>query len=105
MAEPGIAGNRRVGVTPRIPCVFLSALERGATEGSEPPKMSHIHVERIVDATGLESDLAEAERVALDCEAAGFHRYSDRLCLVQITVGDRTYVLDPLAFEIGRAHV
>jgi len=41
--------------------------------------------------------LAGAEAVAVDCEAAGFHRYSDRLCLVQVSTPCETFVLDPLA--------
>ncbi len=61
--------------------------------------MSHIHVQRPGDASGLASDLATATCIALDCEAAGFHRYSDRLCLVQVTVAERTYVLDPFGFD------
>lgn len=61
--------------------------------------MSHIHVETVGAAESLGDDLSSAARIALDCEAAGFHRYSDRLCLLQITVGDRTYVVDPLAFD------
>nr|NIP60275.1 ribonuclease D [Gemmatimonadota bacterium]NIR80717.1 ribonuclease D [Gemmatimonadota bacterium]NIT86804.1 ribonuclease D [Gemmatimonadota bacterium]NIU33315.1 ribonuclease D [Gemmatimonadota bacterium]NIU37605.1 ribonuclease D [Gemmatimonadota bacterium] len=41
-------------------------------------------------------------RIALDLEAAGFHRYSDRICLVQVTTPDeRTWILDALAFEVG----
>jgi ribonuclease D len=50
-----------------------------------------------------ESELARAEAlisgagtIALDCEAAGFHRYSDRLSLVQLTAGETTLLLDPL---------
>lgn len=50
-------------------------------------------------ARDLARALGRARRFALDCEAAGFHRYSDRLCLVQVTVEERTYVVDPLAFE------
>jgi ribonuclease D len=61
--------------------------------------MSHIHIVSLAEAEGLRKDLESADRIALDCEAAGFHRYSDRLCLVQITVSDRTYVVDPLAFD------
>jgi len=61
--------------------------------------MSHIHVRSAEQADDLILDLAGAERFALDCEAAGFHRYSDRLCLVQLTVGERTYIIDPLAFD------
>jgi ribonuclease D len=62
--------------------------------------MSHIHVQSPSQAAGLVRDLEEARRIALDCEAAGFHRYSDRLCLVQLSVGERTYVIDPLAFDV-----
>lgn len=62
--------------------------------------MSYIHVERPEQAEGLKADLATADRIALDCEAAGFHRYSDRLCLVQLTALGRTWVVDPLAFDV-----
>jgi ribonuclease D len=61
--------------------------------------MSHIHVQSAEAADSLVSALSTAPRLALDCEAAGFHRYSDRLCLLQITVADRTWVVDPLAFD------
>jgi ribonuclease D len=37
--------------------------------------------------------------VSLDCEAAGFHRYSDRLSLVQLTAGSFTFLLDPLSLD------
>ncbi|TVP54042.1 MAG: ribonuclease D [Gemmatimonadales bacterium] len=40
-------------------------------------------------------------RIALDCEAAGFHRYDDRLSLVQLTAGHFTFLLDPLALELS----
>lgn len=63
--------------------------------------MSHVHVRSAAEAEGLSKALATAPRFALDCEAAGFHRYSDRLCLVQLTVGDETWVVDPLAFDIA----
>lgn len=48
----------------------------------------------------VEQDLATARRIALDCEAAGFHRYSDQVCLIQLTSGARTYLLDPLALSL-----
>lgn len=56
----------------------------------------------IADSEGLEtvrSALDSANRIALDCEAAGYHRYSDRLCLLQLTVGDTTFVLDPFGVD------
>jgi len=57
-------------------------------------------IERSEELQDVQRHLASAERIALDCEAAGFHRYSDRLCLVQLTYGDRTYLLDPLSIDV-----
>ena len=37
--------------------------------------------------------------IAVDCEAAGYHRYSDRLCLLQLSTPSGTFVLDPLAVD------
>jgi len=44
--------------------------------------------------------IAAADTIAVDCEAAGYHRYSDRLCLVQLSTPSRTFVLDPLAVDL-----
>ncbi|MCK5651456.1 MAG: ribonuclease D [Gemmatimonadetes bacterium] len=38
-------------------------------------------------------------RIALDCEAAGFHRYSDQLCLIQLSTTAGTVLIDTLAFD------
>lgn len=47
-------------------------------------------------------ELADEHSLALDLEAAGFHRYSDRLCLIQIsTPGGRDLILDPLSLELA----
>lgn len=61
--------------------------------------MSHIHVESLEGADALVDALGRADRIALDCEAAGFHRYSDRLCLAQVTALGSTWTIDPLAFD------
>lgn len=37
--------------------------------------------------------------LALDTEASGFHRYRERLCLIQLSTRERTYLVDPLAIE------
>ena len=38
-------------------------------------------------------------RVALDLESNGFHRYPERVCLIQLSVADEIYLIDPLAIE------
>jgi ribonuclease D len=55
-----------------------------------------------------ERELEEAQqamegraRIALDLEAAGFHRYDDRLSLVQMTAGNTTFLLDPFTLPLG----
>jgi ribonuclease D len=40
-----------------------------------------------------------APRLAMDLEAAGFHRYSDRVCLIQLSLESDTWLLDPLAVD------
>ncbi|HEV2292122.1 MAG TPA: ribonuclease D [Gemmatimonadales bacterium] len=54
----------------------------------------------IASAAGLSALLARIGRpplLALDTEAASFHRYSDAICLVQLSTRDITAVIDPLA--------
>ncbi len=43
--------------------------------------------------------LQSQSRIALDCEAAGFHRYTDRLCLVQLSTPEATLLFDPLTAD------
>ena len=56
----------------------------------------------ITDPRGVQ-ELADAlageTRLAVDLEAAGFHRYSDRVCLVQVSSPEATYLVDPLAVD------
>lgn len=46
---------------------------------------------------GLLPELAAGRQLAVDTEAASFHRYSDRVYLVQLSTRERTVVVDPLA--------
>jgi len=61
--------------------------------------MTYIHIQSESDSQRLADDLSGVTQFALDCEAAGFHRYSDRLCLLQVTTQRATYIVDPLAFD------
>ncbi len=58
--------------------------------------------ETITDAARLHAVVDSAsrhDRVAVDLESNGFHRYPERVCLVQIAVGDDAYFVDPLSVE------
>jgi ribonuclease D len=55
-----------------------------------------------------ESELAATVRaleteslLAVDTEAAGYHRYADHICLVQLSTYEATYVVDALAVDIA----
>ncbi len=64
--------------------------------------MQHILIDDEGGLEPLRAQLDRVERLALDCEAAGFHRYSDRLCLVQVSLAEGAdYLLDALAFDLG----
>ena len=52
-------------------------------------------------AADLRSALDGETSIAVDCEAAGFHRYSDRICLLQLSTPNRTWILDPLALDLS----
>lgn len=43
--------------------------------------------------------LAGETVLALDTEASSFHRYKERVCLVQLSTRDRTLLIDPLAIK------
>jgi len=51
--------------------------------------------------TQLTEDLAGQQRIAVDTEADSFYSYKEKVCLVQITVEDRDYLVDPLAVDIA----
>jgi ribonuclease D len=54
----------------------------------------------VTDARGLErvlDDCARATRIAVDTEADSFFSFREKVCLVQVTVDERDYLLDPLA--------
>lgn len=58
--------------------------------------------ELITDATRLKTivELAlEYPIVALDLESNGFHRYPERVCLVQMAFADRIFLVDPLPID------
>lgn len=43
--------------------------------------------------------MSSAVLLAADTEAAGYHRYSDRVCLLQLSTRDHTFIVDTLAIE------
>jgi ribonuclease D len=46
-------------------------------------------------------EIEPATMLAVDTEAAGYHRYADSVCLLQLSTRDRTWVIDALAVDLG----
>lgn len=62
-----------------------------------------LFVERQEAFDDLLPELAAGGQLAVDTEAASFHRYSDRVYLLQLSSRERTLVVDPLAVtDLGR---
>src|SRR4030042_394119 len=40
--------------------------------------------------------MAGADTIALDAEADSFHHYYPKVCLIQLTFGGHSYIVDPL---------
>ena len=67
--------------------------------GKRPPTSSP---QLIADADALKrlvDRLARQKRIALDTEAASFHRYVDRVYLIQLGSDVETVLVDPLAVD------
>ena len=51
----------------------------------------------------LLDDLERQQEIAVDTEADSFYCYREKVCLMQVTVEDRDYLVDPLADEVDLA--
>lgn len=49
----------------------------------------------------LLAELEQEKLIAADTEAAGYHRYHDRLCVLQLSTRRQTYVVDALAVQLA----
>ena len=56
--------------------------------------MQYIASETDLEVLGRQ--LKAVALLAADTEAAGYHRYSDRICLLQLSTRDATYIVDAL---------
>jgi ribonuclease D len=54
-------------------------------------------IDTIADLEKLAEQLAGEPLIAADTEAAGYHRYLDTICLLQLSTRDRTWLVDTVA--------
>jgi ribonuclease D len=55
------------------------------------------YIQRKDDVRNVALALAGSKLIAADTEAAGYHRYHDRICLLQLSTRSETYIIDTLA--------
>jgi ribonuclease D len=72
------------------------------TTPRQPDSASLLHLETNDAAAGFFSEIKDEPLVAVDTEAASFHRYIDRTYLLQVSTRKLTAVIDPLTVtELG----
>jgi ribonuclease D len=57
------------------------------------------YVSKAAELGRVAGELRQAPLIAVDTEAAGYHRYHDRICLVQLSDRSRHYLIDTLALQ------
>jgi ribonuclease D len=67
-----------------------------------PRSVNYVYVRERAAMDALIERIGAAERVALDTEADSLHNYFEKVCLIQLSLGDEHYIVDPLAgLELG----
>ncbi|RJP31392.1 MAG: hypothetical protein C4527_08050 [Candidatus Omnitrophota bacterium] len=59
--------------------------------------LSYIYVDTQEALNLLIARMRKTERIALDTEGNGLHYYYQKVCLMQLSMGDESYIVDPLA--------
>ncbi len=62
-----------------------------------PKSKSYVYVRERAAMEALIKRIGAAERVALDTEADSLHNYFEKVCLIQLSLGEQHYLVDPLA--------
>jgi len=58
------------------------------------------YLDTVVDVEKFTSEIAKTREIALDTEGASFHRFVDRVYLLQLSTRDRHAVVDPLPIGV-----
>jgi ribonuclease D len=68
-----------------------------------PESEGYIYVSKLATLESLIQRIDAAEKVALDTEADSLHNYFEKVCLIQLSLGDEHYLVDPLCeLELSR---
>ena len=61
-----------------------------------------IYLDTAQDTSRFLQSIAEADRIGIDTEGASFHRFIDRIYLLQLSTRDRSAVIDPLPIGVPK---
>lgn len=61
-----------------------------------PESEGYIYVRKLAVMESLIQRIDTAERVGVDTEADSLHNYFEKVCLIQLSLGDEHYLVDPL---------
>jgi ribonuclease D len=62
-----------------------------------PKSENYVYVRERAVMEALIERIGAAERVAVDTEADSLHNYFEKVCLIQLSLGEEHYLVDPLA--------
>jgi ribonuclease D len=62
-----------------------------------PESEGCIYVDKLAAMEALIQRIDSAKRIALDTEADSLHNYFEKVCLIQLSLGDEHYLVDPLS--------
>ncbi len=73
---------------------------------SEPSRVPLLYIDTEQSADNFLTDISGIREIAVDTEGASFHRFIDRIYLLQLSTRDRSAIIDPLPIgmpvELGR---
>jgi ribonuclease D len=67
--------------------------------GSPPTSSPPLYLDSAASADRFLASIANARTIAVDTEGASFHRFVDRIYLLQISAGQRHAIIDPLRVD------
>src|SRR5690242_10068353 len=93
--DGGVGNSRRISCI-RAAMIPHHAQVRAVSQHDRPPPLIVDSVEQL---QVLQDALRGVTRVAFDTESNSLFAYRERVCLIQISLDQADFLLDPLAFD------
>ena len=68
--------------------------------GERANEASFLYLDTVVGVEGFTSEISATREIALDTEGASFHRFVDRIYLLQLSTRQHHAVIDPLPIGV-----